>query len=704
MTTSEVVRIDLAGSGTDGGAVAVAVIANPPVNALSAAVRAGLLAALRRVEEDPALIGLVIAAEGRTFIAGADITEFGKPPQPPVLIDLIDAVEACRKPVVAAIHSAALGGGLELTLGAHARLLGPGAKLGLPEVKLGLLPGAGGTQRAPRLMGPAAALRLMTSGEPLPAAAAVEAGLADAVVVEAALRDAAVAKVRELAAAPALPTTTSARADRLTAPGAREAFEAAAAELSGRARTEPQVAAMIEAVREAFDTPFAEAQRRAREAFLRLVEDPRSKALRHAFLAEREAARIPGLPKGTRARTVERAAVLGAGTMGAGIAMCFANAGIPVRVIETDDAALSRGLERIAKTYESSVKRGSLKPEARDARMRLIEGRVGLEAAEGCDLVVEAVFEEMGLKKQVFGTLDRVAKPGAVLATNTSYLDVDEMARATARPGDVLGMHFFSPANVMRLLEVVRGAETSPEALATAVEVGRRLGKVPVVVGVCYGFVGNRMLARRTAQAERLLLEGARPEEVDGALTEFGFRMGPFAMADLAGIDVGWRARKAAGKRAPVFDTLAEAGRYGQKTGKGFYLYPEGARTGVPDPEVIALIERIAAEMGIQRRAIGREEITERLIYPMVNEGARILEEGIAVRPGDIDVVWLHGYNWPAWRGGPMHHADAVGLPRIAERLARFAEATGDETLRPAPLLRRLAEEGRGFASLKATA
>jgi 3-hydroxyacyl-CoA dehydrogenase len=415
------------------------------------------------------------------------------------------------------------------------------------------------------------------------------------------------------------------------------------------------------------------------------------------FFAEREAAKIANIPAGTAPRRVERAAVLGAGTMGAGIAMCFANAGIPVRVIETDDAVLQRGLERIRATYGASVKRGSLSPAALEARMALIEGAVGLEAAGEADVIVEAVFEEMGLKKQVFGSLDRVAKPGAILASNTSYLDIEEMAAATRRPGDVLGMHFFSPANVMKLLEVVRAKRTAPDALATAAELGRRLGKVPVVVGVCFGFVGNRMLARRTAQVERLLLEGALPAQVDKALTDFGFRMGPCAMADLAGLDIGWRIRQATGRKAPVADALVEAGRLGQKTGKGYYLYPEGARAGVPDPEVAALIEAIAAREGVARRDIPQDEILDCLLLPMVNEGARILEEGIAARPGDVDVVWLHGYGWPAWTGGPMHWAGARGLADIAARLTQFAEASGDESLRPAPLLARLAAERRSF-------
>lgn len=676
--------------------IAVATIASPPVNALSAALRGALAEAVRQAGADPAVRALVIAAEGRTWIAGADISEFGRPPVPPTLAELIALLDACPKPIVAAIHAAALGGGLEVAMACTARVLGPAAKLGLPEVKLGLLPGSGGTQRAPRLMGAAAALRLMAQGDPLDAKTAVDAGLAD-LLAEDDLRMVATAHAAWLADHPR-PKPVSARDEGL---GPREAFEAEAAALAKRAATEPQVAAMIACVRACYEKPFAEAVAQERQAFLDLLQDPRSKALRHVFFAEREAAKIANIPAGTEPRRVERAAVLGAGTMGAGIAICFVNAGIPVRVIETDETAMQRGLARIRATYDASVKRGSLAPGKRDERMALIEGAVGLDAAKDADVIVEAVFEEMGLKKQVFATLDRVAKPGAILASNTSYLDIDEMAAATSRPGDVLGMHFFSPANVMKLLEVVRARHTAPDALATAAELGRRLGKVPVVVGVCFGFVGNRMLARRTQQVERLLLEGALPQQVDQALTDFGFRMGPCAMGDLAGLDIGWRIRQATGKRAPVADALVEAGRLGQKAGKGYYLYPEGARAGVPDPEVAALIERIAAQEGVRRRAIGQGEILDRLLLPMVNEGARILEEGIAARPGDVDVVWLHGYNWPAWRGGPMHWADARGLADVAARLDAFAQATGDDSLRPAPLLARLAAEGRTFASHK---
>ncbi|MFE0755086.1 3-hydroxyacyl-CoA dehydrogenase NAD-binding domain-containing protein [Inquilinus sp. NPDC058860] len=672
--------------------IAVVTIASPPVNALDAGVRAGLAEAVRRADADPAVRAIVIAAEGRTFIAGADIGEFGKPPVPPSLPEVIDALDSVGKPVVAAIGGAALGGGLEVALGCDARIAGPAAKLGLPEVKLGLIPGAGGTQRLPRLIGAAPAFRLMADGAPTSAAEALKLGIVDA-VAEGDLLAAAKAKALELAG-----TKRRTRdLDRQLQPGGREAFERAAAEALRRSPDLPNIAALAEAVRATFTETFEAGQALERARFVDLVADDRSKALRYAFFAERETARVPGLAKDTARRPVARAAVIGAGTMGAGIAMCFANAGIPVTVIETGEELLARGLDRIARTYASSVQRGSLSAEERDRRLALVTGKVGLEAAADADVVVEAAFEDMDLKRQIFGTLDRVAKPGAVLATNTSYLDVDEIAAATGRPGDVLGLHFFSPANVMRLLEVVRGRATAPEVLATAIDLGKRLGKVPVVVGVCRGFVGNRMLARRTQEAERLLIEGALPHEVDAALTGFGFRMGPFAVSDLAGLDIAWRNRKSLGQKAPVADALCEAGRLGQKAGRGYYLYPEGARSGVRDPEVEALLQQVSARLGVTRRPIPAEEIVERLVYPMVNEGARILEEGIAARPGDIDVIWINGYGWPAWRGGPMFHADQVGLQTVAARLEAFA-ARGEPALAPAPLLCRLAESGQGFA------
>lgn len=674
--------------------IAVLSLDNAPVNALSAALRGAIVAAVRAAAADPAVRGIVLAARGRAWIAGADISEFGKPPVSPTTPEVIAALEAAGKPVVAAIHGVALGGGLEVALGCHARVGGPDARLGLPEVKLGLIPGAGGTQRAPRLTGAAAALDLIVSGDPLKPEAALKAGLLDRVAGADVVAEA-VALARELAGA--LPPPVIAREARLREPGAREAFDAAATKHAKRAAEEPQVAAILESVRNALDLSAADALARERALFLALTQDPRSKALRHLFFAERDAMRVD-VPAGTKPRAVARAAVLGAGTMGAGIAVCFANAGIPVTLVETDEAALSRGLARIADTYAASVKRGSLTDAANAERLARIEGRVGLDAAADADLIVEAVFEDMGVKREVFGRLATIAKPGAVIATNTSYLDVNEIAVAAGdRASDVVGMHFFSPANVMRLLEVVRAARSAPDALLTAVEVGKRLGKLPVTVGVCFGFVGNRMLFRRTLEADRLLLEGASPQQVDAALTGFGFRMGPCAMADLAGLDISWRVRRQFGIEAPAFDALAEAGRLGQKTGRGFYAYPEGARAGVPDAEAEAMIASVAAARGIVRRAHAPEEIRDRLLLPMINEGARILEEGIAARASDIDVVWVHGYGWPAWTGGPMHHAGTLGLNTIAQRLDAFADATGDGALHPAPLLARLAAEGRGF-------
>jgi 3-hydroxyacyl-CoA dehydrogenase len=675
--------------------VAVLRIANPPVNALSAALRGGLLAQVQAAGADPAVRAIVIAAEGRVFIGGADITEFGKPPVSPTLPELILVLDACPKPVVAAIGGAALGGGLELAMGCHGRVASPAAKLGLPEVKLGLVPGAGGTQRLPRRIGAVAALGMITEGKPVPAAEALRLGLVDAVAEDDLL---AAARAHALALADGGAPLPRIR-DRQDGLGSREDFEVAAAKVQKRLDGNPAALACIECIRAGFDKPFDEAVAFERATFLRLMQDERSKALRHVFFAERAAAQVAGLPRGTEARPVRSAAVIGAGTMGGGIAMVFANAGIPVTLIETAQEPLDRGMARLAGNYATSVQRGSLDAAERDRRLALITPRLGLEAAAGADVIVEAAFEEIGVKREIFGALERIAAPGALLASNTSYLDIDAIAQSTARPGDVLGMHFFSPANVMALLEVVRGAETAPDALATAVALGRRLGKVPVVVGNCHGFVGNRMLARRTAQAERLLQEGALPEQVDAALTAFGFRMGPFAMADLAGLDIGWRTRKATGKTAPVADALCEAGRLGQKTGRGYYDYPKGARQGRPDPAVQALIERVSAAQGIARREIGQEEITERLLLPMIDEGARILEEGIAARPGDIDVVWLNGYGWPAWRGGPMYYGNTLTPRWIAERLEQYAARSGDASLRPSEALSRLAREGAGFGT-----
>jgi 3-hydroxyacyl-CoA dehydrogenase len=676
------------------GEIAVVTVNNPPVNALKHEVRAGLAEALRKTRDDPAVKAVVIACAGRTFFAGADISEFGKPPQAPGLGEVIAAIETMPKPVVAAVHGTALGGGFELALACHFRVAIAGARVGLPEVKLGLLPGAGGTQRLPRLIGPEKALEMIVTGDPIEAREALADGIVDE-IVEGDLTAGGIAFARRVVAENRPLRLVRDREEKLSAEGFADAAEALTRRLRGREAP----AACVEAVRNAIVLPFDEGLKREGELFRKLVAGDQSKAQRHVFFAEREAARVPGIPEGTKPRPIASGAVIGAGTMGGGIAMCFANAGIPVTIVETGRDLLQKGLDRVASNYRATVSRGGLGADEMERRMALINGVTEFDAVGAADVVIEAVFEEMDLKKRVFAELDRVAKPDAVLATNTSTLDVDEIARATMRPQDVLGTHFFSPANVMRLLEIVRGEATSPDALVTAVMLGRRLGKVPVTVGVCYGFVGNRMLARRSVEAERLLLEGALPQEVDAAVTGFGFPMGPFAMADMAGLDVGWRIRKGRGERNAIEDALCEAGHFGQKTGKGYFRYDAGSRIPLPDPEVERTILDASGRLGIARRQIAQEEIVERMIFPMINEGARILEEGIAARPSNIDVIWVYGYGWPVWRGGPMYYADQLGLARIRDRLALYAERSGDETLRPATRISRLAAEGRGFAS-----
>jgi 3-hydroxyacyl-CoA dehydrogenase len=679
------------------GNIGVIVIDNPPVNAFSAPARAGVLAAVVRACDDAALEAIVLRCAGRTFIAGADISEFGKPPQPPSFPEVIGAIEACAKPVVAAMHGTALGGGLEVALGCHYRVAVPGARLALPEIKLGLIPGAGGTQRLPRLVGIEKGLAMILSGDPISAEEAQAVGLIDAVVDD--LDAGAVKFAREIAQKRPLPRARD-KSDKIAPFVADPAgFDALAKPYLKRARGLNAPAAAIDAIRGALTLSFDEALARERIIFVALRDGEQSKALRHIFFAERAAAKVD-LPAGVKARKVERAAIIGAGTMGGGIAMCFANGGIPVNLIEVSAEALARGRDAIAKNYRGMVSRGSLAQDEMDRRVALIEGATDMGAVASADLVIEAVFEDMEVKRKLFAELDRLAKPGTVLATNTSYLDVNAIAQATARPQDVLGMHFFSPATVMRLVEVVRAEKTAPDALATAVAVARTIGKAPVVVGVCHGFVGNRMLRLRTIEAERLLLEGALPQDVDGALTDFGFAMGPLAVGDLAGLDIAWRMRKAQGLRAEIADQLCEMGRFGQKTGRGFYLYEAGSRTPKPDPEVEKLIVETAARLGIARAPIAASEIVERLLFPMINEGARILEEGIAKRPGDIDVIWVNGYGFPAWRGGPMHYADTLGLGYIHDRLITFAAKTGDKRHNPSAQLERLAAVGKGFAAL----
>ena len=676
------------------GELAVVTVDNPPVNALKHEVRAGLAEALRQARADGAVKAVVISCAGRTFFAGADITEFGKPPQAPSLHDVIAAIEAIPKPVIAALHGTALGGGFELALACHFRVAVATARVGLPEVKLGLLPGAGGTQRLPRLVGPEKSLKMIVTGDPIQASEALTDGVIDE-IVEGDLTAGAVAFARRVVAEGRPLTLVRDREDKLIGEG----FADAAEELTRRLRGREAPAACVEAVRNAIVLPFEEGLKREGELFRKLVTGDQSRAQRHIFFAEREAAKVMDMPEATKPRAIARGAVIGAGTMGGGIAMCFANAGIPVTIVETGRDLLQRGLDRMAGNYRTTVSRGGLDAAEMERRMGLITGVTELGAIGEADVVIEAVFEEMDVKKRVFANLDRVAKPNALLATNTSTLDVDQIARATARPQDVLGMHFFSPANVMRLLEIVRGARTSFDALATAIALGRRLDKVPVTVGVCYGFVGNRMLARRSVETEHLLLEGALPQQIDAAVTGFGFPMGPCAMMDLAGLDVGWRIRQGRGERALIEDALCDAGHYGQKTGKGYFRYEAGSRMPLPDAEVEKIILDAASRLGINRRPISEEEIVERMVLPMINEGARILEEGIAARPGDIDVIWVYGYGWPVWRGGPMHYADQLGLPHIRDRLRFYADRSGDETLRPAPLLDRLAAEGRNFAN-----
>ena len=691
---SEVVKVERR------DAVAIVIVNSPPVNALSAAVRKGIADGVKSAEADASVKAIVIACAGRTFIAGADITEFGKPPQSPSLHEVIEVIENSSKPVVAAIHGTALGGGLELALGAHFRVATKDAKLGLPEVKLGLLPGAGGTQRLPRAVGPELAVKMIVGGDPIGAADALKNGLIDEVVDgEPAVGGEAFAR-KVLAEKRPLRKLRDDDSKLAAAKADKSIFTNAAAAANKRNRGLEAPLAAAEAVSHSLDQPFDQALKSERDLFLKLMNGEQSKAQRYAFFAEREAAKVAGVPDGTKARDVKQVAIIGADTMGGGIAMSFANAGIPVTLIETGDEQLKRGLGIMQKNYEATAARGGIPADAPAKRMGLIKGVVGIENVKDADLIIEAVFETMAIKKDVFGKLDQFAKPGAVLATNTSYLDINQIAAMTKRPQDVLGMHFFSPANVMKLCEIVRGEKTAPDALMTAVAVAKRIAKVPVVVGVCDGFVGNRMLAARGKQAEKFLFEGALPQQVDAVLTKFGMPMGPFAMGDLAGLDIGWRSRQDRGIKSEIADAICEAGRFGQKTGKGYYKYEAGSRAPLPDPEIEKLIEETTAKLGIKRRQIDDQEILERLMYPMINEGARILEEKIAARPSDIDVVWLYGYGWPIYRGGPMFYADSVGLKTISERLSFYAKQTNDPSLEPTPLLKRLADEGKTFASL----
>jgi 3-hydroxyacyl-CoA dehydrogenase len=681
------------------GRVAVLTVNNPPVNALSQHVRQGLRDGLQQALADSAVAAVVITCAGRTFIAGADITEFGKPPSPPSLHEMLDMIESSRKPVLAAIHGTALGGGLEVTLACHYRIGVKDARFGLPEVKLGLLPGAGGTQRLPRVVGVEKALSMMVSGDPIRADEALKAGLIDE-IVEGDLTAAGVAFAEKVLTEKRPLKKIRDLDDKLAAVrGKPQVFSDFRKSVARQTRGFRAPENIIKAVEAAVSLPFEQGLKRERELFAELLTSPESRAQRYFFFAEREAAKIPDVPGDTPPRDVRKAAVIGAGTMGGGIAMNFANVGIPVTVVEVAKDALDRGLGIVRKNYEATASRGRLTTADVEKRMALITGTTDFNAIKDADIVIEAVFEEMPIKKEVFAKLDGIAKPDAVLATNTSTLDVNEIASATRRPESVVGMHFFSPANVMRLLENVRGSKSSKTTVATAMAVGRRINKVPVLVGVCYGFVGNRMLHQRGLQAEKLILEGALPHQVDKVLTDFGFPMGPFAMGDLAGLDVGWRIRKGRGAKSPVADRICELGRFGQKTGSGYFRYEKGDRTPIPDPEVEKIIVDVATEQGITRRHVTDEEILQRLLYPMVNEGAKILDEKIAIRASDIDVIWVYGYGWPVYRGGPMFWASQIGLRAVRDRMREFQKATGDAFWQPAALLDRLADEGQGFVN-----
>jgi 3-hydroxyacyl-CoA dehydrogenase len=686
--------------GADGD-VHVLRIANPPVNTLRNEVRAGLLDGLREAKEAGAR-AVVLIGTGRGFSAGAEMTEFGKPRQPPSLPDVFDAIEGSEAPVVAAIHGVALGGGLELALACHARVAAPGGQLGLPEVKRGFVPGAGGTQRLPRLIG-LEALRMIVGGEPVAAEEAQRLGFVDAVLPGGDLEKAAVAWAREAVASGRRFVLARNRADKI---GGQDmaAFDAAAQKLLARSRGQESPKGCVEAVRAAFTLPFEEGLRRERELFQTLVSGEQSQALRHVFFGEREVQRVPGVPAETKPLPVRRIVVIGGGTMGGGIAMSAANSGMPVTIVETSQEALEKGLARCRANWQRTVDSGRLKPEEMERRSALLKGTTDFDAAvREADLVIEAVFEDMAVKKDIFARLDKAARPGIVLASNTSTLSIDEIASATSRPELVCGMHYFSPANIMRLLEIVRGAKTSAATLATAMDVGRRTGKVNVVVGNCDGFVGNRMTGKRGPQVEKLLLEGCLPQDIDRVMEAYGMAMGPLATGDLAGLDIGAAVRKARGTVAPIADAIVAKGRFGQKTGAGYYRYDEN-RKRQPDPEVERIILDVSETMGVTRRKIEDQEILERLLLPMANEGARILEEGVAARPVDIDIVFVNGFGWPAWRGGPMFWADRMGLRQVRDKLAHYAEATGDPNLRPAPLIERLAAEGGSFATMQAPA
>jgi 3-hydroxyacyl-CoA dehydrogenase len=657
------------------GDVLIILSNNPPVNALGHAVREGLVKAIEQAEADDAVKAVVIRCEGQTFFAGADITEFGKPPVAPWLPVVVDRIEACTKPVVAAIHGTALGGGLEVALACHYRVAVPTAKLGVPEVKLGLLPGAGGTQRLPRIVGVPKALEMTTSGNPIGAKEAHALGLVDR-LIESELEPHAVAYAHEVKDVRPIPRSSE-RDEKLEEARANPSIfdefrKANARKMKGFDAPE----ANIKAVEAAVSKPYAQGVLEERRLFMELMTGNQARAQQYFFFAERKAAKIEGLPEDTRPRDVRRVGVIGAGTMGGGISMNFLSAGIPVTIVEMAQDALDRGTGVMRKNYEASAAKGRMTGEQVEGAMGLLKSTLKLEDLSDCDLIIEAVFENMDVKKDIFGRLDKIAKPGAILASNTSYLNIDEIAASTSRPQDVLGLHFFSPANVMKLLEIVRGAKTAPDVLVTAMQLAKKIKKVAVVAGVCHGFIGNRMLMPRQIEASKLLIEGATPQQIDKVHVDFGMPMGPFQMADLAGVDIGWHRDPT--RIENIRDALCAIDRWGQKKGAGFYDYDDKRRPS-PSSKVQEIIEQFRAREGVEPREISDQEIVERTFYTMVNEGAKILEEGMAQRASDIDVVWVYGYGWPVYRGGPMFWADSEGLAKIVEGLKRQQPRLGGD-------------------------
>jgi len=679
-------------STTRHGDVLIVTSNNPPVNALGAAVRQGLVAAIEEADKDEAVKAVVIRCEGQTFFAGADISEFGKPMVMPMLPQVVDIIENCSKPVIAAIHGTALGGGLEVALASHYRVAVPDAKLGVPEVKLGLLPGAGGTQRLPRVAGVQKALEMVTSGTPIGAKDAYAVGLVDR-IVEGELVQHAVAYADEVRDIRPLPKSSE-RQEKLQEVRDNPAIFDEFRKANGRKfRGFEAPEANIKAVEAAVAKPYAEGVIDERNLFMGLMAGTQAKAQQYFFFAERKAAKIENIPEDTQPRTVKKVGVIGAGTMGGGISMNFLSAGIPVTIFEMNQEALDRGTGVTRKNYEATASKGRMTGEQVEKAMGLLSPTLDFGVLADCDLIIEAVFEQMDVKKDIFTRLDKVVKQGAILASNTSYLNINEIAAVTSRPEDVVGLHFFSPANVMKLLEVVRGAKTAPDVLVTAMQLAKKIKKVAVVAGVCHGFIGNRMLMPRQVEATKLLLEGATPEQVDRVHVEFGMPMGPFQMADLAGVDIGWH--RDPNRIENVRDALCAIDRWGQKKGAGFYDYDEKRRPS-PSPVVQQIIEDFAAKQGVTRRQIDDEEIVERTLYTMVNEGAKILEEGMAQRASDIDVVWVYGYGWPVYRGGPMCWADTEGLPKIVEGLKRQEERMGSD-FSFSKLLLEKAEKGERF-------